>query len=155
MDTRDLTDEMHEEFYRYISHNPDKPRFKLHYKTDAPLDIKALFYIPEVKPSKCRFWAITELIKWLYRLNGMKSFWKICQIKNFVVPCLGYVVFEERRLIDWVNTSSQNEKGTDQYFFYTLSGLRTDSHHLSLKFKVLRLTCKSKVVSVSSLLHFC
>ena len=61
MDTRDLTDEMHEEFYRYISHNPDKPRFKLHYKTDAPLDIKALFYVPEVKPSECHS-AATELM---------------------------------------------------------------------------------------------
>ena len=60
MDTRDLTDEMHEEIYRYISHNPDKPRFKLHYKTDAPLDIKALFYIPEVKPSELHS-AATEL----------------------------------------------------------------------------------------------
>ena len=87
MDTRDLTDEMHEEFYRYISHNPDKPRFKLHYKTDAPLDIKALFYVPEVKPSKCGF-----NNKWLCLLYGSSHFGheRFAIFNLFLIPCLGY-----------------------------------------------------------------
>ena len=34
----------------------DKPRYYIHYKADAPLNIRALFYIPEYKPSEyCRF----------------------------------------------------------------------------------------------------
>lgn len=51
-ETRDITEEMHEEFYRFISNSFDKPRFYLHYKADAPLNIRALFYVPEYKPSK-------------------------------------------------------------------------------------------------------
>ena len=49
---RDVNDDSHEEFYRYIAHSPDRPRYTLHYKTDAPLNIRALFYIPEHKPSE-------------------------------------------------------------------------------------------------------
>uniref|UniRef100_A0A2K6KGR8 Histidine kinase/HSP90-like ATPase domain-containing protein n=1 Tax=Rhinopithecus bieti TaxID=61621 RepID=A0A2K6KGR8_RHIBE len=29
----------------------DKPRYTLHYKTDAPLNIRSLFYVPDTKPS--------------------------------------------------------------------------------------------------------
>eukprot|EP00088_Acartia_fossae_P034299 TRINITY_DN3518_c1_g1_i1.p2 TRINITY_DN3518_c1_g1~~TRINITY_DN3518_c1_g1_i1.p2 ORF type:complete len:697 (-),score=200.61 TRINITY_DN3518_c1_g1_i1:120-2210(-) len=50
MDPKEVTTEMHEEFYRYISNAFDKPRFKLHYRTDAPMDIRALLYIPESRP---------------------------------------------------------------------------------------------------------
>jgi HSP90 family molecular chaperone len=52
MEPRDVTDDMHEEFFRFISNTFDKPRYQLHYKTDAPLNIRALFYVPEYKPSK-------------------------------------------------------------------------------------------------------
>ncbi|XP_074651114.1 heat shock protein 75 kDa, mitochondrial-like [Tubulanus polymorphus] len=48
---REVTEEQHEEFYRFISKGFDRPRYTLHYKTEAPLDIKALFYIPETKPT--------------------------------------------------------------------------------------------------------
>ncbi|KAK7503860.1 hypothetical protein BaRGS_00004983, partial [Batillaria attramentaria] len=48
---KDVTDEMHEEFYRFVANAYDKPRYHLHYKTDAPLNIRALFYIPEYKPT--------------------------------------------------------------------------------------------------------
>ncbi|KAK3592383.1 hypothetical protein CHS0354_026079 [Potamilus streckersoni] len=51
MDPKDITDEMHEEFYRFVANVFDKPRYHLHYKTDAPLNIRALFYIPEYKPT--------------------------------------------------------------------------------------------------------
>jgi len=51
METRDITEDMHEEFYRFISQDFAKPRYHLHYKTDAPLNIRALFYIPDYKPT--------------------------------------------------------------------------------------------------------
>lgn len=55
MDPKDISDSQHEEFYRYIAQAYDKPRFTLHYKTDAPLNIRSIFYVPEM----VRCWAGT------------------------------------------------------------------------------------------------
>ncbi|CAF0717780.1 unnamed protein product [Brachionus calyciflorus] len=49
-DAKNITEEQHEEFYKFLG-NMDKPRYTLCYKTDAPLNIRALFYIPTFKPS--------------------------------------------------------------------------------------------------------
>ncbi|XP_069859730.1 heat shock protein 75 kDa, mitochondrial [Dipodomys merriami] len=51
MDPKDISEGQHEEFYRYIAQAHDKPRYTLHYKTDAPLNIRSIFYVPETKPS--------------------------------------------------------------------------------------------------------
>ena len=50
MDPKEIDEETHSDFYRYISNAFDKPRFTLHYRTDAPMDIRALFYVPESRP---------------------------------------------------------------------------------------------------------
>ena len=50
MDPKEVTPELHEDFYRYISNSFDKPRFIQHFRADAPLDIRALFYVPESRP---------------------------------------------------------------------------------------------------------
>merc|ERR550534_3421827 len=50
MDPKEADANLHEEFYRYISGGFDKPRFTLHYRTDAPMDIRALLYVPESRP---------------------------------------------------------------------------------------------------------
>ncbi|XP_041973532.1 heat shock protein 75 kDa, mitochondrial [Aricia agestis] len=50
MDAKEVTQEQHIEFYRFISNSYDKPRFTLHYKTDAPLSIRSILYVPEGKP---------------------------------------------------------------------------------------------------------
>jgi TNF receptor-associated protein 1 len=55
VDPKQVTDEMHEEFYRFVANAYDKPRYHLHYKADAPVNIRALFYVPEYKPSKETF----------------------------------------------------------------------------------------------------
>lgn len=47
MDPKDVGEWQHEEFYRYIAQAHDKPRYTLHYKTDAPLNIRSIFYVPE------------------------------------------------------------------------------------------------------------
>lgn len=47
MDPKDVGQGQHEEFYRYIAQAYDKPRYTLHYKTDAPLNIRSIFYVPE------------------------------------------------------------------------------------------------------------
>lgn len=50
MEPKEVTNEQHIEFYKFISTSYDKPRFTLHYKTDVPLSIRAVLYIPEGKP---------------------------------------------------------------------------------------------------------
>jgi len=50
MDPKEVTDDLHNDFYNYISNAFDKPRFKLHYRTEAPMDIRALLYFPESRP---------------------------------------------------------------------------------------------------------
>ncbi|XP_005391380.1 PREDICTED: heat shock protein 75 kDa, mitochondrial isoform X2 [Chinchilla lanigera] len=51
MDPKELSEAQHEQFYRHITQAYDKPRYTLHYKTDAPLNIRSIFYVPETKPS--------------------------------------------------------------------------------------------------------
>lgn len=36
-----------QEFYQFISKTYEKPRYILHFKTDAPLNIRSIFYFPE------------------------------------------------------------------------------------------------------------
>jgi len=50
MDPKEVDAETHEEFYKYVANAFDKPRFTLHYRTDAPMDIRALLYFPENRP---------------------------------------------------------------------------------------------------------
>uniref|UniRef100_A0A2A4K4C1 Heat shock protein 75 kDa, mitochondrial n=1 Tax=Heliothis virescens TaxID=7102 RepID=A0A2A4K4C1_HELVI len=50
MEPKEVTQEQHIEFYKYISQSYDKPRYTLHYKTDVPLSIRAILYVPEGKP---------------------------------------------------------------------------------------------------------
>lgn len=50
MDPKEVDADLHNDFYRYIANAFDKPRFTLHYRTDAPMDIRALLYIPESRP---------------------------------------------------------------------------------------------------------
>ncbi|KAM4698540.1 heat shock protein 75 kDa, mitochondrial [Rhinophrynus dorsalis] len=51
MDPKEIGEWQHEEFYRFIAQAYDKPRYTLHYKTDAPLNIRSIFYVPDMKPS--------------------------------------------------------------------------------------------------------
>lgn len=61
MDPKGLSESQHEQFYRYITQAYDKPRYTLHYKTDAPLNIRSIFYVPEmVKCSICLIMALSH-----------------------------------------------------------------------------------------------
>lgn len=51
MEPKEISEWQHEEFYRYVSQSYDKPRYTLHYRADAPLNIRSIFYVPEAKPS--------------------------------------------------------------------------------------------------------
>ncbi|EOD09412.1 heat shock protein 90 [Emiliania huxleyi CCMP1516] len=48
----EVSDEEHAEFFRFIAQDFSDPRYTLHFAADAPLAIKALFYIPESHPEK-------------------------------------------------------------------------------------------------------
>lgn len=43
----DIKDEEYAEFYRYVGHDHDEPRYRLHFSSDAPLAIQALLFVPQ------------------------------------------------------------------------------------------------------------
>lgn len=45
-DKREVTEDEYERFYEHLANTKIPYKFKLHYSTDVPLTIKALFYIP-------------------------------------------------------------------------------------------------------------
>ncbi len=51
-DKKTVTDAQYDEFYRFITTAYDKPKFRLHYRTDAPIDLKVLLYIPTFHSEK-------------------------------------------------------------------------------------------------------
>ena len=51
-DPKSIDDEKHSEFYKYVSHMYDEPLSTIHFRVDAPLDMKALFYIPSFHQEK-------------------------------------------------------------------------------------------------------
>jgi len=50
MDPKEVDSDTHEDFYRHVSGAFDKPRFVHHFRADAPMDIRALLYVPESRP---------------------------------------------------------------------------------------------------------
>jgi len=49
---KDITFEEHKEFYQFIAKAHDAPRYTLHFMTDMPLQLKAIFYVPETHMEK-------------------------------------------------------------------------------------------------------
>jgi len=43
----EISEEQHAEFYRFVAHAYDDPQYRLQYRTDSPLSIRALLYVPE------------------------------------------------------------------------------------------------------------
>eukprot|EP00316_Scyphosphaera_apsteinii_P011521 CAMPEP_0119326942 /NCGR_PEP_ID=MMETSP1333-20130426/69600_1 /TAXON_ID=418940 /ORGANISM="Scyphosphaera apsteinii, Strain RCC1455" /LENGTH=689 /DNA_ID=CAMNT_0007335385 /DNA_START=38 /DNA_END=2107 /DNA_ORIENTATION=+ len=42
----EVTEEQHKEFFRYVAQEFTDPRFTLHFSADAPVSIRAIFYVP-------------------------------------------------------------------------------------------------------------
>ena len=51
-DPKTVEEDKHSAFYKYVSHMYDEPLETIHFRMDAPLDIKALFYIPSFHQEK-------------------------------------------------------------------------------------------------------
>jgi len=50
LDPKEVTPEQHTDFYRFVGSSYDRPRFTLHYRTDAPINLRTVLYFPEDKP---------------------------------------------------------------------------------------------------------
>jgi len=51
-DPKEVDDKTHSEFYKFISNGFDEPLTRVHFRADAPLEIKALFYVPSFHTEK-------------------------------------------------------------------------------------------------------
>lgn len=45
-DKKEINDGQYKDFYQFITGAHDEPRFRLHFRTDAPLDLKVLLFVP-------------------------------------------------------------------------------------------------------------
>ena len=51
-DPKEVEESKYSDFYKFVSHMHDEPLSTIHFRVDAPLDIKALFYIPSFHQEK-------------------------------------------------------------------------------------------------------
>ena len=51
-DPKEIEEDRYTEFYRYITNAVDAPLEVIHFRADAPIDVKALFYIPSFHQEK-------------------------------------------------------------------------------------------------------
>ncbi|MBA4138787.1 MAG: molecular chaperone HtpG, partial [Opitutus sp.] len=51
----EIKDEEYAEFYKFIGHTSDTPRYRLHFSADAPLAINALLFVPQDNTEKLGF----------------------------------------------------------------------------------------------------
>jgi TNF receptor-associated protein 1 len=49
---KDISEQDHKEFYQFVAHAYDEPMLHLHYHTDSPLNIRALFYVGQTHNEK-------------------------------------------------------------------------------------------------------
>ncbi|MFQ3670501.1 MAG: molecular chaperone HtpG [Verrucomicrobiia bacterium] len=51
----EVTADEYDQFYKFISHDFDSPRYHLHFASDAPLDLRALLFVPKQNLEKLGF----------------------------------------------------------------------------------------------------
>jgi HSP90 family molecular chaperone len=51
-DKKTVTEEQYLDFYRFIANAYDKPKYHLHFRTDAPIDLKVLLFVPSFHSEK-------------------------------------------------------------------------------------------------------
>ncbi len=45
-DKKDISDKEYQDFYEYLTGKSDKYKFKMHFASDVPLQLKAILYVP-------------------------------------------------------------------------------------------------------------
>jgi len=56
LNPKSVSKEQHDEFYKFVSNSYDRPRFVLHYSAEAPIQVRALLYFPELAPGQTDFY---------------------------------------------------------------------------------------------------
>ena len=51
-DKKSVTTAQYEDFYKFIANAYDKPKYTLHFRADAPIDLKCLFFVPSFHTEK-------------------------------------------------------------------------------------------------------
>lgn len=51
-DKKGVTEKQYREFYQYVANTYDEPKYTLHFRVDAPLDLKVLFFVPSMHTEK-------------------------------------------------------------------------------------------------------
>ncbi|XP_027850854.1 heat shock protein 75 kDa, mitochondrial [Aphis gossypii] len=56
LNPKSISKEQHDEFYKFVANTYDRPRFVLHYSAEAPIQVRALLYFPELAPDQTDFY---------------------------------------------------------------------------------------------------
>ncbi|XP_025421463.1 heat shock protein 75 kDa, mitochondrial [Sipha flava] len=56
LNPKSVTKEQHDEFFKFVANTYDRPRFVLHYSAEAPIQVRALLYFPELAPGQTDFY---------------------------------------------------------------------------------------------------
>ncbi|VVC29339.1 Heat shock protein Hsp90, N-terminal,Ribosomal protein S5 domain 2-type fold,Heat shock protein Hsp90 [Cinara cedri] len=56
LNPKSVSKEQHDEFYKFVANTYDRPRFVLHYSAEAPIQVRALLYFPELAPGQTEFY---------------------------------------------------------------------------------------------------
>lgn len=51
-DKKEVTETQYKDFYKFIANAYDAPKYTLHFRTDAPIDLKCLLYVPSFHSEK-------------------------------------------------------------------------------------------------------
>lgn len=162
----EVTDEQYTEFYKFIAHAWDEPRYRLHFSADAPLVINSLLFVPRENPERygmgqtepgvalyCRRVLIDPkprglLPEWLRFVKGVidsddlpLNISRESMQDSALVQKLGDVL--TKRLIKMLETESKADAEKYQEFYKAFSrflkeGVAVDDRHRAALCKLLR-----------------
>ncbi len=162
----EVNDEQYTEFYKFIAHAWDEPRYRLHFSADAPLVINALLFVPRENPERygmgqtepgvalyCRRVLIDPkprglLPEWLRFVKGVidsddlpLNISRESMQDSALVQKLGDVL--TKRLIKMLETESKGDAEKYQEFYKAFSrflkeGVAVDDRHRDALCKLLR-----------------
>jgi TNF receptor-associated protein 1 len=162
----EVTEDQYNEFYKFIAHAWDEPRYRLHFSADAPLVINSLLFVPKENPERygmgqmepgvalyCRRVLIDAkprglLPEWLRFVKGVidsddlpLNISRESMQDSALVQKLGDVL--TKRMIKMLEADSKSEPEQYQEFFKVFSrfikeGVAVDEKHREALAKLLR-----------------
>jgi TNF receptor-associated protein 1 len=160
----EITDEQYNEFYKFIAHSWDEPRYRLHFNADAPLAIHSLLFVPQDNPEPwgmgqtdpgvalyCRRVLIDQhpkglLPDWLRFLRGVidsddlpLNISRETMQDSALIQKLGDVI--TKRFLKFLDSEANAEKYSEfyaQFSRFIKEGVITDHKHREALAKLLR-----------------